>query len=85
MILHNTTQLVENMFEMKPMQHMEWIAYSPHLHPIKYVWGTLERRTAATVMSLLTVWDFEVALFEEWNRIPHRQPYHIQGKPMCMS
>ncbi len=58
------------MLESETIQRTEWPTCSPDLNPIEHIWNMLGRRIAARPRPPVTVRDFEIALFEEWNSIP---------------
>ncbi|GFV61028.1 transposable element Tcb1 transposase [Trichonephila clavipes] len=62
--------LVEDFLFEEEIVRVEWPACSPDLNPIEHVWDTLGRRVAGRQPPLQTLQELEIALLEEWYRIP---------------
>lgn len=66
---YHTARLVEAMLEMEPIVYMEWSACCIELNMIQHIWDTLEGGTYVEAEPQFTIWDLEIDLLEEWNRI----------------
>ncbi|GFX62445.1 transposable element Tcb2 transposase [Trichonephila clavipes] len=63
--------LVEDFLFEEGIVRMEWPACSPDMNPIEHVWDALGRRVAGRQPTPKTLQELEIALLEEWDRIPH--------------
>ncbi|GFU10295.1 transposable element Tcb2 transposase [Trichonephila clavipes] len=62
--------LVEDFLFEEGIVRMELPACSPDMNPIEHVWDALGRRVAGLQPPLQTLQGMEIALLEEWDRIP---------------
>ncbi|GFU40507.1 transposable element Tcb2 transposase [Trichonephila clavipes] len=62
--------LVEDFLFAEGFVLMEWPACSPDMNPIEHVWDALGRRDAGRQPPQQTLQELELALLEEWDRIP---------------
>ncbi|GFV42438.1 neprilysin-2 [Trichonephila clavipes] len=65
------TNLVEDFLFGEGIVRMESPACSPDMNPIEQVWDALGRRVAGRQPPPQTLQELEIALLEEWDRIPH--------------
>ncbi|GFU37875.1 transposable element Tcb1 transposase [Trichonephila clavipes] len=62
--------LVEDSLFKEGIVRMEWPACSPDKNPIENVWDAVGRRVAGRQPPPQTLQELEIALLEEWDRIP---------------
>lgn len=62
--------IVNNWFDNHGIERMVWPACSPDCNPIEHAWDALGRRVAARQVPPRGLQQLEVALREEWTRIP---------------
>ncbi|GFT06009.1 transposable element Tcb1 transposase [Trichonephila clavipes] len=62
--------LVEDFLFEEGIVRMEWPACSPDKNPIEHVWDALGKRVVGRQPSPQTLQELEIALLEEWDRIP---------------
>ncbi|GFY17999.1 transposable element Tcb2 transposase [Trichonephila clavipes] len=60
------------LLESEDIEHMDWLARSPDLNPIQYVWDFLGRRLAARTLPPVTIRELRLALQDEWAAMPQQ-------------
>ncbi|GFV60335.1 transposable element Tcb2 transposase [Trichonephila clavipes] len=66
---HRANLVKDFLFE-EGIVRIEWPACSPDMNPIGHVWDALGKRVAGRQPHAQTFQELEIALLEEWDRIP---------------
>ncbi|GFX76525.1 transposable element Tc1 transposase [Trichonephila clavipes] len=71
------TLAVEELLESKDITRMDWLAYSPGLHPIEHVRDALGRRIAARLHHPENTQQLKQILIEEWTLLPQEMLHQL--------